>query len=367
MKPATIIHVAEVALDECTGMGRVASHWKKACESRGHRFIHIGPEQAGRLAHKALFPAQAYRAWLAMKLEADLFLVHEPASGAFVRRGVRTVVFSHGLERRGWELMLGGHADRGPRPGLKTRLLFPLWRLRNCDAGLRAADAALLINEEDRLYASRRYGLDAGRAFVFRNGVNFTDGGEISSRKPVTALFLGSWILRKGIRTLARAAGELCRQGMRINWIIAGAGVPESDVLTDWPPELHASTNTIPHFDAGDEPALLRRCDLFVLPSFFEGQPLALLQAMESGRCCITTDCCGQKDMIRHRENGLLHEPGDADALAQLIAESANGEALRRGIGSAARSSVRDRSWETVSAGVVRQIESVITEGRLPA
>lgn len=365
MKRARIIHVAEVALSEETGMGRVAVHWRGACEARGHEFIHIGPAEVGGVAHPAFFPRAARRAALALGGAPDLFLVHEPASGAFVGCGVRTVVFSHGLERRGWELQRAGHADWSDRPGLKTRLLFPLWRLRPAERGLRAADAALLINSEDASFAASRYGLSGARNFVFRNGVKrMEEAGESLSGARFTVLFLGTWIPRKGTQTLARAAEELHRSGVEVAWILAGTGRSASEVLADWPEELHGATTVLPHFAAAEEAELLRQAHVLVLPSFFEGQPLALLQAMEAGLCCITTDCCGQRDLIRHGENGLLHAPGDFSALTRLLGECARDENRRRELGQAARLSVAARTWESVSADVALQLDAVMEGGR---
>ena len=94
-----------------------------------------------------------------------------------------------------------------------------------------------------------------------------------------------------------------------------------------------------------------------MLPSFFEGQPLSLLQAMETGRCCITTDCCGQRDLIRHTQNGLLHQPGDAVQLASLIEECAKSEGLRKSLGHRAKLTVQGRSWEQVGSEVVDFVE----------
>jgi glycosyltransferase involved in cell wall biosynthesis len=361
----TIIHVAETGLNENTGMGRVAGHWKQACEQRGHEFVHLGPEEIGQLPHKALFPRAAYRAYRALGKKADLFLIHEPASGAFVRRGIPTVVFSHGLERRGWELMLKHPTDWDARLRWRTRLLFPLWRLRPCDAGLRGAEAVLLINQDDADDAAARYHVTAERSHVFKNGVYLSDTDEtqMPAGRP-SILFMGTWSSRKGVKVLARAAALLRQAGTDVAWTLAGTGVVERDVLSDWPAELARHTTVIPRYLPQEESALLRGCHLFVLPSFFEGQPLALLQAMEAGRCCIASNCCGQKDFIQARKNGLLHPPGDAEALRQLIEECIRDERLRRELGRNARRAMQDRSWEIVAADVAGKIESVMQHGR---
>ena len=55
--------------------------------------------------------------------------------------------------------------------------------------------------------------------------------------------------------------------------------------------------------------------DVFVLPSFVEGLPIALLEAVAMGIPSISTNVYGIPEAIKHDETGLLVEPGDADEL----------------------------------------------------
>ena len=56
-------------------------------------------------------------------------------------------------------------------------------------------------------------------------------------------------------------------------------------------------------------PALLNKCEVFVLPSLYEGNPKALLEAMACGLPCLTSDIEGINEIIKHNENGLLAKP----------------------------------------------------------
>ena len=67
--------------------------------------------------------------------------------------------------------------------------------------------------------------------------------------------------------------------------------------------------------------SLLRLADLFVLPSFNEGLPVALIEAMALGKACVASSVNAIPEAIRNRETGLLVPAGDSKALADAIAE----------------------------------------------
>jgi glycosyltransferase involved in cell wall biosynthesis len=96
-----------------------------------------------------------------------------------------------------------------------------------------------------------------------------------------------------------------------------------------------------------DVPALLAELDLFVLPTRrdgrMEGCPVALLEAMASGRACVASNIPGSRDIVVHGESGLLFEPDDEKSLARSLAELAANPAQRRAMGAAARKRVETR------------------------
>lgn len=63
----------------------------------------------------------------------------------------------------------------------------------------------------------------------------------------------------------------------------------------------------------------LAQCNVFVLPSYREGTPKTVLEAMACGRACITTDAPGCRETVDDKENGLLVPVKDVNALADAM------------------------------------------------
>ncbi len=349
----TICHVANIALNEESGMGRVACFWKQAFERRGWTFVHLGRECLPSGLHQFFFSYFARHRLHRMRLQPDLLIVHEPDSGRFLGTGIPLVVESHGLERRSWHAAIRGRFGPDGRPSLKTRLLFPIWRLHGADQGLRRADRILIINHEDRRFLERVYRRKESEFFVFPNGCH--DWGQVPKSPALnqTILFLGSWIARKGTAVLTRAMRRLWSEFPSTRLVIAGSGYDEAVVRSDFAAEHQKCIHIIPKFAASEERQIYSLARIFVMPSYFEGQPLSLLQAMSCGLGCIASNNSGQRDLIRHEENGLLFRTGDPEDLIRMLRRLLSNPTEIHHLGTAARASVRDRTWDRVGDAIV--------------
>ena len=75
---------------------------------------------------------------------------------------------------------------------------------------------------------------------------------------------------------------------------------------------------------------LLGRASIFVLPSYYEGFPNALIEAMSVPLAVISSDCvAGPSEIIRHGLDGLLFEPGNVDVLLELLTALTSNEKQR--------------------------------------
>jgi glycosyltransferase involved in cell wall biosynthesis len=77
--------------------------------------------------------------------------------------------------------------------------------------------------------------------------------------------------------------------------------------------------------------------DIFVLPSYAEGLPISLLEAMCAGLPVIATPVGGIPTVVSHNEQGLLVEPGNIENLAKALDTLASSSQLRSQLGATAR------------------------------
>lgn len=363
MTKLSAAHFAPVALDRRSGMGRVAVHWRDALLRRGWHFRHYGSEEVPLPRLKPLWAISARRTWRNAGGSESVFLAHEPSAETVRQAGLPTILFSHGLEARGKEE--APQESALPRGGLKDLIMRPFWswRARQTELGLRNCPLLLLINQDDRTYAMSRYGRQAEDIFVFRNGVDTsTLQPEQGTSGLPTVLFYGSWLERKGKSVLVRAASKLAEDGHQLRWLLVGTGKSENEVLADWPVHLRDSVEVRPHVAAHEDDAIYQQATAFVLPSYFEGQPLTLLQAMESGRCVVTSRSCGQKDIVSHGKNGLLVEPGSAEELASVLGTTLKDPEMRLALGRQAKQDMAARRWPVVADEVAERLQQFMKE-----
>ncbi len=86
-----------------------------------------------------------------------------------------------------------------------------------------------------------------------------------------------------------------------------------------------------------DVAAILAAADIFVLPSYFEGLPMSIIEAMLTGLPVVASDIDGPREQVIPEQTGLLVAPRAAEPLANALARLAGDPALRTAMGEAGR------------------------------
>lgn len=123
---------------------------------------------------------------------------------------------------------------------------------------------------------------------------------------------------QKGHRYLIEAAAPLVSQFPDLHILLIGDGDLKEEIITL---ANQSDLNGHVHFLGfrSDVPDLLAASDYFVLPSLWEGLPMALVEAMASGMPVIATEVAGTKQVMVSGETGLLVPPGDSEKLNEAM------------------------------------------------
>jgi glycosyltransferase involved in cell wall biosynthesis len=156
----------------------------------------------------------------------------------------------------------------------------------------------------------------------------------------IVMLFAGFAAVRKGLH-IALEAWLRSPASKRGTFLIAGDILPVyRDKLRPWLD--HQSVRVLGH--RADVPDLMRRSDLFVLPSFEEGFGLVCLEAMASGSVPLVSSAC--TELCVHEKNALVHVPGDVQALTEHISVISRDRSLRHRLRAQAIEDSRGRTWD---------------------
>ena len=250
------------------------------------------------------------------------------------------ILVAHGFSEHLWGRyagLLAGvphlvHVEHNARERYtRWRLAQALWLERRS-----AATVGVSFGVRDHLL-----GLDfpATRCVAIPNGIDlarFPAAAQAPWAQRDAAILMASRFGRqKDHATLVRALGLLRSRGLTPSLAFAGGGKQRLRKATEaLAGRLGLGTQVQFLGLVADIPALLARQRIFVLSTHYEGMPLALVEAMAAGCACIGSDVVGVREVIDHGRTGLLVPEGDAqalaDALADLLTHPEGAEALGR-------------------------------------
>ena len=167
---------------------------------------------------------------------------------------------------------------------------------------------------------------------------------------PVRLLYHGRVDRRKGALDFLDALDLLRGRGVPFAATISGIG-PDLDACRARAAALRVGPDLAftGYADYDDVPALYRKADIFVSPTYGEGFSNTILEAMASGLANLSCFAVGVNDCLRDGENGLLVEPGDVPAQAAALQRLIVDGALRKRIATSGLAECRQSyAWTTV-------------------
>lgn len=157
-------------------------------------------------------------------------------------------------------------------------------------------------------------------------------------------LLVARLLTTKGIREYAAAAAGIRSERPDARFLLVGGRDVNPDAISTAELDRWTADGTLEWLGELDDvrPAL-GDCDVFVLPSYREGTPRSVLEAMATGRAIITTDAPGCRETVIEGENGFLVPVGDAGALESAMRRFIDDPALAVRMGQRSLEIVRSK------------------------
>lgn len=134
---------------------------------------------------------------------------------------------------------------------------------------------------------------------------------------PIRFLLIARLLGDKGIHEYVEAARQVRKVWKEAEFHLVGGADPSPDGISeDQVSQLHESGNIIWHGHLSDVRSAIEQAHVYVLPSYREGTPRTVLEAMSMGRPIITTDAPGCRETVVPSVNGMLVPVKDSEALA---------------------------------------------------
>lgn len=204
----------------------------------------------------------------------------------------------------------------------------------------------VFMNDEDRELFLTQTNIDRGRTLVIKgSGVDLTKYPIKKYRQqtvPIKVTMTGRILKDKGVREYLLAAKNIQTKNSGIEFQLVGDIDPDNPTsLTRQEIEKAAQESGVDWLGYQKNiPDILLNSDIYCLPTYHEGLPLALLEAAAAGLAIVSTDIAGCRAVVEDGIEGLLVPVRDPIALEKAILRLKNDPQLMRRLGKAARNKV---------------------------
>ncbi|KRW93153.1 glycosyltransferase [Paracoccus sp. MKU1] len=177
-----------------------------------------------------------------------------------------------------------------------------------------------------------------------------------SPQDPLRVIYLGRLDHQKGVERLISIIEAVEALRLPVEWRLIGKAVLGDSAL-EIPPHIAALLEPPLTTPEGLAEAF-EWADVFILPSYYEGLPLTILEAMRSGVIPMATDAGAVTEVLRQWENGVVLSQAEpiAEALSALKRLAGDPDLVRR-LSGRARAEMRGRDWDNAVAPLIQRLE----------
>jgi glycosyltransferase involved in cell wall biosynthesis len=248
-----------------------------------------------------------------------------------------------------------GYAFQGERSAM-------LWMVQKLYAfALRHAELVFFQNPDDlALFKARNIlSSDARTCVVNGSGVDVTYFAQCELPRDTTCFLLIARLLgAKGVREYAQAAELVKKRYPNVRFAVVGWIDSNPDTIAQHELDQWVSAGTLAYWGRmADVRPAIQKASVYVLPSYREGTPRSVLEAMSMGRAVITTDVPGCRETVTQGDNGYLVPVKSVTALAEAMLKFLDEPTLVEKMGHRSRSIALEKyDVHKVNAAMMREM-----------
>lgn len=297
---------------------------------------HIGTVVDGMAISKIIVFASALIKFIfqLVTTKVDLVHIHVAERGSAYRKAIITLIAK--LFKK--PAILHSNSPefhefyQGLSPLLQGKLV---WAFSQCDR-------FIAVSESWRNFYVNKFGLQPEQVLVLANPIELPKRvNQRTKSEQINIVCLGRIGQRKGVFDLIKAFAQLPQLDRNCaKLILAGDGEIEKAGSLVKSLNLQKYVTIYNWLNPQQRDEILAKANIFVLATYNEGLPLALLEAMGWALPVITTPVGGIPDIIISQQNGLLVTPGNISQITEAMRSLIQDEKLRLRLGENARATV---------------------------
>ncbi len=311
------------------GISSVVNDWLEAGIDQKINLKYISTLQDGRPGRYIGKFSDALKAYFRLFIEItkpiDLVHIHLSSYMSFYRkliifwfaktRRVKTVIHLHGSMFREF------YED-----GKTTQKKLITWMFNN-------ADAIIVLSETWSQFISEIS--SNSNIYKIYNGISADKFQNITptDKRQITITFMGKLGKRKGTYDLLEAFAQLNTETPEAELILAGDGDIEEIKALINKKGLTDRVQVLGWITGQQKSSVLANTDIYALPSYNEGLPVSILEAMASEVPIVSTPVGGIPEAIIEGRNGFLVQPGDVNTLYLRLSQLCQNKQLRHEMG----------------------------------
>lgn len=312
------------------GVSAVINNYYRAGLDRQIALHYIGTMVDGSKVRKLLQAVWAYAVFLLRLPGAQIVHVHMAADASYYRKSIfiHTAAFFHK------KLIIHEHGGDFQNFYYQKNVK----QQKKIQKTLNKAAYFIVLSEEWKTFFSPI--VNPSKLRILENGIPV----KIRGKKDYAnhrAVFLGRLATTKGIRELLESIPQIKRAYPDFELFLGG--VWEEEELRELAGKQSQTVHFLGWIDEVQKERILEECSIFVLPTYFEGQPVSLLEAMEAGCAVVASGVGGIPQMVTDGYEGVLISPGSTRSLIEGMKQVLESEIFRKQLGTAARNKILEK------------------------